>query len=103
MSRFDPSDRLTPEEERQACKGTLDAHWARTYRGMGSRNQNWREFRGRPDAAQCRCCGYFWVLENLEIRPNENGYLAMCLTCWIREHRPGDLPKPRPTTIGRRK
>ena len=87
MSRYDPSERLAPDEERQACKGTLDNHWDRSYR-IGSRSENWAAFRGRPDAAQCRSCGYFWTLENLEIKPNPNGYLAQCLNCWLRENQP---------------
>ena len=94
MSRYDPSERLSPLEEAQAAKGTLDAHWARSYR-VGTRTANWIAFRGRPDAAQCRSCGYFWTLENLEVKPNANGYLAQCLNCWIRENQPETLAQAR--------
>lgn len=90
MSRYDASERLTPPEEAQAAKGTLDTHWRRSYR-IGCRSANWASYRGLPGFAQCRDCGYFWSGENLEVKPNASGYLAQCLNCWIREHQPAQV------------
>ena len=76
---FEPSN----GRDLKPAKGPQDAHWARSYKDIGTRLENWRLYRLSTEHHQCPDCGYY--------RPTEgpNGCFTVermgrCWDCWMR-------------------
>lgn len=74
------------------AKGVGDDHWARGYRGIGTRILNWNTYASSSEHCQCPDCGYYWPIESGADYPgNTRRRGGRCWQCWMASARPEEL------------